>query len=246
MSTRFEGKTAIVTGASRGIGYAIAQRLVDEGAKVVITARKQEALDAAVEALGGPDVTLAVAGRGDDTEHQDAVVAKTLEKFGTIDYFVNNTGINPVYGPLMEIDMDAARKILEVNVLSALSWVQKVNRAWQREHGGAIVNVASIAGLRPAPGIAMYGVSKAAVIHLTEELAVELGPNIRVNAVRPGLIETEIHASGGDPERAQRLSVGVPMGRPGSAEEVAEAILWLASEQASYVTGTNLEVTGGR
>ena len=152
MSTRFEGKTAIVTGASRGIGFAIAQRLVDDGAKVVITARKQEALDAAVESLGGPAVALAVAGRGDDSEHQDAVVATAIDTFGSADLFVNNTGINPVYGPLMDIDMDAARKIFEVNVLSALSWVQKVHRAWQAEHGGAIVNVASIAGLRPRLG----------------------------------------------------------------------------------------------
>ncbi|WP_298446682.1 SDR family NAD(P)-dependent oxidoreductase, partial [Gordonia sp. (in: high G+C Gram-positive bacteria)] len=158
MSTsRFAGKTAVVTGASRGIGLAIAQRLVDDGARVVITARKQAALDEAVAALGGPDHAVAVAGRADDTDHQDQVVATALERFGSLDFLVNNTGINPVFGPLMEMDVDAARKIMDVNVLSALSWAQKAYAGWMGEHGGAIVNVSSIAGLRPAPMIAFYG-----------------------------------------------------------------------------------------
>jgi 3-oxoacyl-[acyl-carrier protein] reductase len=124
-----EGKAAVITGASRGIGLAIAQRLVDEGARVCVTARKQEALDEAVARLGGPDHAIAVAGRADDVDHQRAAVAATVEAFGGLDLLVNNTGINPVYGPLVEIDLDAARKILEVNVLGALSWVQQAHVA---------------------------------------------------------------------------------------------------------------------
>lgn len=244
MSTRFEGKTAIVTGASRGIGFAIAQRLVDEGAKVVITARKQEALDAAVESLGGPAVALAVAGRGDDTEHQDAVVATAIDTFGSADLFVNNTGINPVYGPLMDIDMDAARKIFEVNVLSALSWVQKVHRAWQAEHGGAIVNVASIAGLRPAPGIAFYGVSKAALIHLTEELAVELGPNIRVNAVAPALVKTRFATALYEGREAE-VSANYPLKRLGVPQDIGSVVAFLLSADAGWMTGQTLTIDGG-
>ncbi|MFC7505760.1 SDR family oxidoreductase, partial [Nocardioides sp. GCM10030258] len=161
MSKRFEGRTAIVTGASRGIGLAIAERLVADGARVVITARKQEALDEAVAGLGGPEVALAVAGRADDADHQADVVRQTLETFGSIDFLVNNTGINPVYGPLVELDLAAARKIVEVNCIAAVSWVQQVYRAWMKEHGGAIVNVSSLSSIRTAPGIGFYGASKA-------------------------------------------------------------------------------------
>ncbi|MFJ9743977.1 SDR family oxidoreductase, partial [Streptomyces sp. NPDC101166] len=181
--TRFEGKTAIVTGASRGIGLGIAQRLVDEGARVVITARKQEALDEAVAALGGPDKALAVAGRADDVAHQAETVKRAVDTFGSADLLVNNTGINPVYGTMMQLDLEAARKIVEVNCLAALSWVQQAYGAWMRDHGGAVVNVSSVAGLKPAPGIGFYGASKAMLTHITQELAVELGPDIRVNAV---------------------------------------------------------------
>ncbi|MFQ6227037.1 SDR family oxidoreductase, partial [Nocardia sp. NPDC002869] len=203
MSARFEAKTAIVTGASRGIGLAIAQRLVDDGAKVVITARKQDALDEAVAQLGGPEVALAVAGRGDDPAHQDEAIERAIETFGSADLLVNNTGINPVYGSLLDVDLDAARKILEVNVLSTLSWVQKAHRAWLAEHGGAVVNIASVAGLRTEPGIAFYGVSKAAVMHLTTSLALEMGPATRVNAVAPAVVKTRFAAALYDGREAQ-------------------------------------------
>lgn len=244
MSTRFEGRTAIVTGASRGIGLAIAQRLVDDGAKVVITARKQEALDAAAAQLGGPEVALAVAGRADDTAHQDEVIARAIETFGGADLLVNNTGINPVYGPLVDLDLDAARKILEVNVLSTLSWVQKVNAAWQREHGGAIVNVASVGGLRPAPNIAMYGVSKAAVIHLTEELAVELGPNIRVNAVAPAVVKTRF-ATALYEGREEQVASAYALKRLGVPEDIGSVAAFLLSDDAGWMTGQTLVVDGG-
>ena len=169
------GKVAIVTGASRGIGYAIAERLVAEGARVVITARKPDALAEAAEQLGGPEHAVWVAGNAGDLDHQDEVVAKALDAFGGLDYLVNNTGINPAYGRMIDIDLDAAKKIFDVNVVAAISWAQKVYRASLEAHGGAIVNIASVAGLRPAPGIGTYGASKAALIHVTEELAVEIG-----------------------------------------------------------------------
>jgi 3-oxoacyl-[acyl-carrier protein] reductase len=156
---RFAGRTAIVTGASRGIGLAIAQRLVDDGARVVVTGRKQPALDDAVTQLGGPERALGVAGHADDPAHQADTVARTIDTFGSVDFLVNNTGINPVYGPLMGIDLAAARKIVDVNCIAAVSWLQQVHRAWMGEHGGAVVNVASVAGLRPAPGFAFYGAS---------------------------------------------------------------------------------------
>jgi len=241
---RFKGQTAIVTGASRGIGLAIAERLVAEGAKVTITARKQDALDDAVARLGGPDVALAVAGRADDPDHQADTVAKTIEAFGSADLLVNNTGINPVYGPIMHIDPDAARKIMDVNVISALRWTQAVNAAWQAEHGGAIVNVASIAGLRPAPGIAFYGVSKAAVIHLTEELAWELGPNIRVNAVAPAVVKTKF-ATALYEGREDEVSQAYPLKRLGEPDDIGSVVAFLLSNDAGWMTGQTLVIDGG-
>ncbi|MEJ9079121.1 MULTISPECIES: SDR family oxidoreductase [Gordonia] len=241
---RFKGQTAIVTGASRGIGLAIAERLVAEGAKVTITARKQDALDEAVTRLGGPDVALAVAGRADDPDHQADTVAKTIEAFGSADLLVNNTGINPVYGPIMQIDPDAARKIMDVNVISALRWTQAVNAAWQAEHGGAIVNVASIAGLRPAPGIAFYGVSKAAVIHLTEELAWELGPNIRVNAVAPAVVKTKF-ATALYEGREDEVSQAYPLKRLGEPDDIGSVVAFLLSNDAGWMTGQTLVIDGG-
>jgi len=242
--TRFEGKTAIVTGASRGIGLAIAQRLVDDGAKVVITGRKEGPLAEAVTELGGPDVALGVAGHADDTDHQADVVAKAIATFGGADLLVNNTGINPAYGPLMEIDLDAARKILDVNCVAALSWAQQIHRAWLAEHGGAIVNVASVAGLRPAPGIAFYGASKAALIHLTEELAVELGPDIRVNAVAPAVVKTRF-ATALYEGREEEVSAPYPLKRLGVPDDIGSVVAFLLSNDAAWMTGQTLTIDGG-
>jgi NAD(P)-dependent dehydrogenase (short-subunit alcohol dehydrogenase family) len=183
-------QVAIVTGASRGIGFAIAQRFVAEGYKVCITGRKPEALDQAAKDLGGPEVAIGVAGKGDDADHRAAVIDTVLGQFGPITTLVNNIGINPVFGPLGDIDLGAARKIFDVNVLGTLGWVQEALRGGLAEGGGSIVNISSISGVRPAPGIGFYGITKAALIHLTEELAVELAPKVRVNAVAPAVVKT--------------------------------------------------------
>ncbi len=241
---RFEGKVAIVTGASRGIGLGIAERLVAEGAKVVVTARKQEALDEAVAQLGGDDVAMAVAGKADQPAHQDDAVARTLERFGRIDMLVNNTGINPVYGPMVELDLDAARKIFEVNVLSALSWTQKVHRAWMGEHGGAVVNVSSVGGLKPAPGIGFYGSSKAMLNHVTQELAVELGPDIRVNAVAPAVVKTKF-ATALYEGREEEVSAAYPLKRLGVPEDIGSVVAFLLSEDAGWLTGQIVVIDGG-
>ena len=235
-------KTAIVTGASRGIGLAIAQRLVTEGANVVITARKEEALAAAAKDLG--DRAIYVAGRADDSGHQDEVIAAAVDTFGSADFLVNNTGINPAYGPLMDIDPGVARKIVDVNVIAALSWAQKLHSAWQGEHGGAIVNVASIAGLRPAPGIAMYGVSKAALIHLTEELAWELGPNTRVNAVAPAIVKTDFARALYD-GREEQVAASYALKRLGVPDDIGSVVAFLLSDDAGWMTGQTLAVDGG-
>lgn len=241
---RFDGKVGLVTGASRGIGLAIAQRLVDEGGRVCITARKQDTLDAAVEQLGGADHAIAMVGRADDREHQRAAVASTIDAFGRLDLLVNNTGINPAYGPLMALSLDAARKIVEVNCIAALSWVQQAHAAWLGEHGGSVVNVSSVAGLKPAPGIGFYGASKAMLGHLTEELAVELGPTIRVNAVAPAVVKTAF-ATALYEGREEQVAAAYPLKRLGVPGDIAGVVAFLLSEEASWLTGQTVVVDGG-
>jgi 3-oxoacyl-[acyl-carrier protein] reductase len=241
---RFAGRTAIVTGASRGIGLAVAERLVAEGARVVITARKQPALDEAVAALGGPEHALGIAGNAADTDHQAEVVARAVDTFGSADLLVNNTGINPVYGPLLELDLAAARKIVEVNCLAAVSWVQHVHKAWMGERGGAIVNVSSVAGLRPAPGIGFYGASKAMLTYLTQELAVELGPDIRVNAVAPAVVKTAF-ATKLYEGREEQVAATYPLGRLGVPSDIGSVVAFLLSADAAWMTGQLLVIDGG-
>ncbi|MGD9959076.1 SDR family oxidoreductase [Nocardioides sp.] len=238
------GKVAVVTGASRGIGLAIAQRLVDEGVRVVVTARKPEALSEAVAALGGAEHALGIAGKADDPEHREDVVAQAVATFGSLDLLVNNAGINPAYGPLLDLDLGAARKVVEVNAIAALGWVQSAHRAWFGEHGGAVVNVASVAGLKPAPGIAFYGATKAMLIALTEELAVELGPKVRVNAVAPAVVKT-VFASALYEGKEAEVSAAYPLKRLGVPEDISGAVAFLLSDEAAWVTGQTLTLDGG-
>ena len=237
-------RVAIVTGASRGIGLGIAAELVRRGAKVCVTARGAEPLAAAVAELGGPDVAIAVPGKSDDADHQAEAVARTIEAFGRLDMLVNNTGINPVYGPIADTDPGAAAKILAVNVLAPLAWTRRARDAWMGQHGGSIVNVASVAGLRASPGIGMYGVSKAALIRLTVELAVELGPRIRVNAVAPAVVKTRF-ATALYEGREEQVAAAYPAKRLGVPEDIAGAVAFLLSDQASWITGQTLVLDGG-
>jgi NAD(P)-dependent dehydrogenase (short-subunit alcohol dehydrogenase family) len=242
---RFAGRTALVTAGSRGIGLAVAGRIVGEGGRVCITARNSDGLDAAVASLGGENVAISVAGKADDPEHQRVAVRAVTAAFGSLDVLVNSAGINPAYGPLTATDARAARKIMDVNVLAALCWSRLA-----LEHGlgadghGAIVNIASVAGLHPAPGIAYYGVSKAALIGLTVQLAAELAPRVRVNAIAPAVVRTRFAAKLYEADEAAAAAV-YPLGRLGEPDDVAAAAAFLASSDAAWITGQTLIVDGG-
>ncbi len=247
MTPDFHGKVALVTGASRGIGLAIATELARGGAAVTISSRKPDMIEAAAAQLRS-DVAdakvLAVPANTGRDEEREEVVRRTIEEFGRLDVLINNTGINPTYGSLAEADLGAVRKIFDVNVVGALGFVQLALKAWMAEHGGSIVNIASVAGLRSSGLLAAYGASKAALIRLTEELAWQLGPGVRVNAVAPAVVKTKF-AEMLYSEREEQAASAYPMKRLGDPADVAQLVAFLASDRASWITGETVRVDGG-
>jgi NAD(P)-dependent dehydrogenase (short-subunit alcohol dehydrogenase family) len=239
---RFEGKVALITGASRGIGLAIAERIVAEGGSVVITGRKREALDAAVAGLGSSAV--GVAGKADDAEHRAAVYALIDERFGHLDHLVNNAGINPAYGPLADVGVDVMRKTLEVNVIATLEWSRDAVASGLLGEGGSIVNISSISGIAAAPGIGFYGISKGALLTLTLQLAAELAPGIRVNAVAPAVIKTDFAKALYEGREAE-AAAGYPLKRLGDVTDVAGPVAFLLSDDAAWITGQTVVIDGG-
>ncbi|MDT7572316.1 MAG: hypothetical protein QOE05_2490 [Actinomycetota bacterium] len=243
MTKDFEGRVALITGGTRGIGLGIAQELVDRGARVVVTARKQEELDKVVAELGD-DVAAAARGSADDEEHQAAAVAFAIERFGRLDHLVNNAAVNPQYGPLVDAELSAVRKVFEVNVTATLAWVQQAWRAWLKDNGGSVLNVASVGGIRAGAPIGAYNASKAALIHLTRQLGVELGPNVRVNAIAPAVVKTTF-AKALYEGREDDVAQAYPLKRLGVPEDTAKAAAFLLSDDASWITGETLVVDGG-
>nr|WP_206269492.1 SDR family oxidoreductase [Streptomyces antioxidans] len=237
------GKAALITGASRGIGYAIAEALVARGDKVCITGRNEDALKEAVERLGA-DRAIYVAGKAHDRAHQAAAVERTVEAFGRVDHLVNNAGTNPVYSPIADLDLDVIRKVFETNVVSALGFAQRTWKAWQQENGGTIVNIASLAGMSSSPFIAAYGVSKAAMINLTVQLAREFAPGVRVNAISPAVVKTRF-ATALYEGREEEAAAAYPLQRLGVPEDIGGAAAFLTSDQSAWITGQTLVVDGG-
>lgn len=238
------GRAAIVTAGSRGIGLGIARALVDRGDRVMVTGRDERTLAEAVASLGGPDHAIGLAGRAHDEAHQREAVARAVAEFGRVDYLVNNVGTNPVFAPMMEQPVEVVRKVFEINVVAALGWTTKVYAASMAAHGGAVVNVSSVAALRPAPGMGVYGMSKAALGHLTAQLALELAPAVRVNAVAPAVVRTRF-ARALYEGREEEIAAGYPLGRLGEPADVAGAVMYLLSDAAGWVTGQTLVLDGG-
>jgi NAD(P)-dependent dehydrogenase (short-subunit alcohol dehydrogenase family) len=238
-----DGKVALVTGASRGIGRAIATSMAASGAKVLISSRKQDALDEAAASMPGEVSTFAA--HAGDPEQIHACVAATVERYGAVDVLVNNAATNPYMGRTIDIDLPRYDKTWEVNLRGVMVWTQEAYQASMRERGGSVINIASIGGLSVETSIGVYNATKAAMIHLTTTLAAELGPEgVRVNAIAPGLVKTDMARALWEPNE-EAMGRSIPVGRLGEPEDIASAAVFLASPAASWITGHTMVVDGG-
>jgi NAD(P)-dependent dehydrogenase (short-subunit alcohol dehydrogenase family) len=241
MEISLRGKTAIVTGASRGIGKAIAKSFVDAGAQVLLTSRKLDALQAAAREMDGEtDVFAANAGEIDQAQ---ACIDATMKRFGKIDILVNNAATNPYYGQTLGVDSARFDKTFQVNLKGPLFWSQAVWNASMQNNPGVILNIASVGGLRAEQGLGVYNLTKAAVIHLTSQLACELGKT-RVVGIAPGLVNT-LFASVLIENVGDKLASALPTRRLGEPQDIANLALFLCSDLASWITGETYVIDGG-
>jgi len=244
MDVRVDGQVALITGASRGIGEAIAAEMLDSGAAgVIITSRSEENLTAAADRLDDERV-LSVVARADSEADAEATVEKAIAAFGRLDILVNNAATNPAVGHLATADVGAVQKTWEVNQLGPLLWARAAWRQAMSSRGGSIVNIASVGGIRVGPFIGAYNISKAAVIHMTYQLANEMAPLVRVNAVAPSVVRTRLSAALWDGVEEHTAKVH-PLQRIGEPRDIAHAVAFLVSDAASWITGVVLPVDGG-
>jgi NAD(P)-dependent dehydrogenase (short-subunit alcohol dehydrogenase family) len=245
--TILSGQVAVITGGSRGIGFGIAKAFRAAGAHVVIAARKPEGLAEAraelLRAEGDGDVLDVVANAGEPDQAQRCV-ADAMVHFGRTDILVNNAATNPYMGDLLDLDLPRAEKTVRVNQYGMIAWSRCVWRSWMAEHGGTIINIASVGGMIVDPQIGYYNATKAAMLLMTRQLAYELGPKVRVNAIAPGVIKTELARAVWE-AREEVLTAKLPLRRLGTVEDVANAALFLASDASSWMTGQALVLDGG-
>lgn len=242
----FQERTALVVGASRGIGRAIALGLASRGARVCVTARDHDAaeLESVRQELDAFSPAMARCGSSDDEEHRARVATDVVEEFGSLDLLVVSAGTNPQYGPVIDADLSAVEKVLRVNAVAPLGWAQEAWRTWMQDHGGAILNVSSINARRNIRSIGAYNMSKSALTQLTRQLALELAPTVRVNAIEPGVVRTRFAEALYDGREEEAAAV-YPLGRLGLPDDIASAACYLLGDDASWVTGASLVVDGG-
>ena len=242
MDLRLDGKVAIVTGGSRGIGRGIAKAFVDSGAKVLITARKVDGLEQTAAELG-PEVAW-YAGHVGREEDGEACVAAAIERFGALDILVNNAATNPHAGLTIDVPLSKWDKTHEVNLRGVLAWTQIAWNRWMKEHGGQIINIASVGGYKTSAALGVYAVFKAELIQLTKHLGAELGPGVRVNCIAPGLIKTDFARMLLEGERGKEVAEMYPLKRLGDPEDIGAAAMFLAAG-APWMTGQTIVVDGG-
>ena len=243
MNLDLTGKVALVTGGSRGIGKGIAAAFVEAGAKVMITSRKAESCEAACKEIGeGAVFEAGHIGRDEDRER---VIDATLSKLGGLDILMNNAATNPYAGPTIDVDRPRWDKTLEINLTAPLMWTQSAWHKAMHEHGGVVLNISSVGAMGTSPTIGTYDVTKAALIHLTSQLAAELGPKVRVNALAPGLVKTDFARALWEGEGEARAVRRYPLERLGTPDDIAAAATFLASDAGSWITGQTMVLDGG-
>jgi NAD(P)-dependent dehydrogenase (short-subunit alcohol dehydrogenase family) len=240
-----EGKVALVTGASRGIGKAIATAFAGAGAEVMLSSRKQDALEQAAAEIGtGGGQTAVFAANAGEPDQIAACVAATVERFGRIDILVNNAATNPYMGRAIDIDLPRFDKTWQVNYRGPVVWIQEAWRASMADRGGSVINISSVGGLSVETQIGHYNVTKAALLHLTRTFAADLAPGVRVNAICPGLVKTDMARALWEPAE-EAIAKRMPLRRLGEPVDIANAALFLSSDLASWITGQAIVVDGG-
>ena len=245
---QLDNKVAIVTGASKGIGEAMARGLAEFGAKVVISSRKRESVDAVAESFQNDGLeAIAIAANMGNVEEAQTLIDQTVDAYGGIDIIINNAAANPVFGPIQNTEERAFDKILDVNLKGPFELCKKAYPILKQRGGGSIINISSIGGLTPERGIGIYSVSKAGLINLTKVMAQDWGAdNIRVNAICPGLIKTKFsEALWGNEPILDRFLQQIPLNRVGTSDDVAGLAVYLASDAAAYCTGGVYLIDGG-
>lgn len=243
MELRLDGKSALITGGSRGIGKAIAALYAEAGARVMITSRKAEVCETAAAEIGHG--CLWEAGNVGNSDDAQRVVSAAVDQLGGVDILVNNAATNPYVGPMIEVDLPRWNKTVDVNMTAPLFWTQLVWQQHMKQNGGVVVNISSVGGLSTNAVLGVYDVTKAALIHMTKQLAAELAPGVRVNALCPGLVKTDFARLLWEGDRGDHVASIYPLKRLGEVDDIAGAALFLAADTGSWITGQALVLDGG-
>ncbi len=243
MELSLNGKAALITGGSKGIGKSIAKTYAEAGAKVMITSRKADVCEEAAEEIGNGCIW--EAGNVGDSEHMEAAIDRCITDLGGVDVLVNNAATNPYAGPMIDADLPRWKKTIDVNMTAPFAWTQMAWQKYQQENGGVVLNISSVGGLQTNPMLGVYDVTKAGLIHMTKQFAAELAPGVRVNAICPGLIKTDFARMLWEGDAGDMVAQQYPLKRLGEVEDIAGAALYLAADTGSWITGQAIVLDGG-